>query len=64
MTDKQIQTYLKQNYPQSVLDDTVKFLEENKASLFNLALLGAGEFRVMYRLPDNKVEARIFNIRQ
>lgn len=62
MTAKEIKTYKQKGIPDSVIQQTTKFLEENNYTLFNIALLGASEFRIMYRNKDGIVEAKIFPI--
>lgn len=64
MDKKQIDFLLKRGYPKSVIEEASRFLLDNEASLFNLALLGASEYRIMYRDKTGKVEAKIFNIKE
>lgn len=60
MDSKQLKLYSKQ-CPKLILDKTVSFLDENNYSLFNLAYLGDGDWRVMYRNKENKVQCAIFH---
>ncbi len=59
MDSKQFKFYSKL-FHKSALDNTISFLNENKFTLFNLAYLGDGDWRVMYHNKDGKVESRIF----
>jgi hypothetical protein len=61
MTEKEIKHYRVLGFQDDLLLKVVNFLEENKYELFNLAMLGANEYRVMYRRTDNKVDAQIFS---
>lgn len=64
MTDKQIKQFQKKGIPDSVIADTIQFLEQEKAALLYLTMLSGTEYRVMYtNLTSGKSEARIFNVR-
>ena len=61
MTTEQRNALLKANWTNEILDRVSFFLKENEYTLYNLAHLGSGEYRVMFRDKSGKVSARLFS---
>ena len=62
MSPKEIKKYKENGVPQSVIDFTIKFLQDNNYKLFNLAMLDNKEFRIMFTNHSGWTDARIFKI--
>jgi len=61
ISEKQLKELKKKGISDDILREADIFLTENKFELLYLTDLGAGEYRVMFRRPDGKGDARIFN---
>jgi hypothetical protein len=60
MTDKDIKFYKDKGFSQSIIDQTIEFLKLNNGELVNLAYLGEGDTRIIFKdLKTQKVEAQI-----
>jgi len=58
--DKELKKLKEYNYPDSVIEYVNNFLEEKGYEYYNLAFLGKGEYRIMYRDKEGKVNCEIF----
>lgn len=58
ITEKQLKNLKLNGWPDSILSDVKLFLAEHNYELFNLAFLGVGEYRIMFRKPDGKVDCK------
>ena len=62
MTVKEQKHYKQQGFPEKIINETIKFLQDNNYTLFNLARITKDEYRVMFRNTKGKVDAMIFQI--
>lgn len=62
ISPKELKKLKQKGVSDSIIAQAEKFLEENKFELFNLALLGNNEFRIMFWNGMGTMEAKIFPI--
>lgn len=61
MNNRQIKNYLAQGYPPKAIDNTISYLKENGLVLFNLAYLGNGDYRIMGKNSEGKLNSIILH---